>query len=348
MPCTSRRARAAAALTVVALALAGCSSDGDSEEATDESPTTTASDTGSADEGSGGEAAGGDLDPRELEDACTIFGEGTVDEVLGEEVEYPAPNQQTYEIGCNWSATSGAYVFYRLETERPGQEAYDGVMQYIDVAEGTEEVDLGDQAVIKVLDDPTGEQATLDAIINGWYVQITVAGTDDPRAQAIELGEVLEGSLVAFTPMEEGSGSESSGGGEGSEDVVPGTLTDLEVTIDAPADMAGTTTLESLGIVSIAGFANCSQPGSAMFVLAFNSPPAEEPPTPVGVFGITVEEGVDAGETAPAVIGVGLGMSDVATTTNYDGTITVNDEGTGGTFEAAGGPSGTWSCEWAE
>lgn len=345
---TSRRARAAAALTVVALALAGCSSDGDSDEATDDAPTTEAADSGSGgDTPSDDESAGGELDPRALEDPCTIFGEDAIEEVLGEPVEYPSPNLQTYEIGCNWSTSSGPYVTYRLETERPGQEAYDGVMQYIDVAEGTEEVDLGDKAVIKVIEGETGDQAVLDAIINGWYVSITVADTDDPRAQAIELGELLEGSLVAFTPMEGGEGSTSSGG-DGGDDVVPGTLTDMEVTIEEPAEMAGTTTLEDLGIVSIAGFANCSQPGSAMFVLAFNAPPAEEPPTPVGVFNITVEEGIEAGATAPAVIGVGLGMSDVATTTSYDGTLTVNDEGTGGTFEASGGPKGTWSCEWAE
>jgi hypothetical protein len=343
----SHRARTAAVLVVLALALAGCSGDDDGDVATDESAATDGDASSDGGGGGGGDEASGEVDPRALDDPCTIFPSSTIEDVLGEPVEFPSPNLQTYEIGCDWSASSGPYMSYRLETERPGQEAYDGVMQYLEVSEGVEELDLGDQAVIKVVEGETGENATLDAVINDWYVNLTVADTDDPRAGAVELAEYLERVLVPFTAMEGGS-TDGEEGASDDGDAVPGTLVDFEVTIEEPAEMAGTTTLDSLDMVGLAGFANCSQPGSAIFVLAFNAPPATDPPTPVGVFNLTVEEGIDVGETAPVVIGVGLGQSDVATTTNYEGTMTVDADGTGGTFEAEGGPKGTWSCEWTE
>ena len=333
-PRRARRVRVAAITMAAALALAACSSGSDSTE-TAGAPTTVPAGRPATD-------AAAQVDPRTLSDPCAIFGEGTVERILGGAVEDPVPTVQSYEIGCRWSAQPDAFVTYTIDTERPGQEAFDGVMQYLEASQGTEEVDLGDRAVVKLVKGSSGTQAVLDSVIHGWYATITVTGTDDPRAQAIDLGRMLESSLVAFTPMDPSATSTTAGGSSGP--AAPGTLTDLQVTIEEPAEIAGTTTLESLKVAGVPGYANCSQPGQPTFVLEFIALPGENPPTPVGTFTIKVDDGIDVGETAPASISVGLGRSDTATVTTYEGTLTVDAAGTGGTFEAPGGPKGTWSC----
>jgi hypothetical protein len=341
-----RPSRTACAVALcLALGLAGCSGSGDVDAA---GPSTSAAASSSSASGSatGSSSAGGSsgaVDPRAV-DACDLLGDDAVTAALGAPVDDAIPNQQTYEVGCSWSTGDGPSITLTLETERPGQETYDSMMQFIESAGETESLDVGEVAQINTVDEGGQVTFTIDAVVNGWYVMIR--GYDTDRDATVDALRALESSLVAYTPPAGGSDDGTSPGGSASEGVA-GTLKRFEVTIDAPADLAGTTNTENLGQVGLMGFAACSKAPAPIFVVQFNAVPTEEPPTPVGVFGIAVEDQVDPGDTTAAKITIGEGMSDLATPTTVDGTITVDDDGTGGTFEA-GEVEGSWECEFVE
>ncbi len=127
-----------------------------------------------------------------------------------------------------------------------------------------------------------------------------------------------------------------------------GSLIDMEVVIEAPPEMAGTTTLKSLNIVSIAGFAMCSfTPSADPFLVTFIAPPGQDPPTPVATFSLSVSGGVTVNQPTPATFEVGLGRSDDPQRFGGEGTVVVAADGTSGTFEASR-LKGRWTCTFAD
>lgn len=128
----------------------------------------------------------------------------------------------------------------------------------------------------------------------------------------------------------------------------PGSLLDMEVVIEAPPEMAGVTTLASLNIVSIAGFAMCSfSPTADPFVVSFTAPPGQDPPTPVAIFSLSVSGGVSVNQPTPATFEVGLGRSDDPQMFAGEGTVVVAADGKSGTFETSR-LKGRWTCTFAE
>ncbi|MCX7791117.1 MAG: hypothetical protein N2378_10800 [Chloroflexaceae bacterium] len=128
----------------------------------------------------------------------------------------------------------------------------------------------------------------------------------------------------------------------------PGSLIDMEVVIEAPPEMAGVTTLKSLNIVSIAGFAMCSfSPSADPFVVSFTAPPGQDPPTPVATFSLSVSGGVAVNQPTPASFEIGLGRSDDPQMFAGEGTVVVAADGKSGTFETSR-LKGRWTCTFAE
>ena len=282
-------------------------------------------------------SAGAPVDPRVAE-PCSIFNPDELAAALGAAPQDVSPYKDGYETSCYYSFEGGKSLSFKMELDRPGREAYDSVMQFVDVAEGSEPVELGEVAVVKKVDDAA---VYLDAVVSGWYVSLQGFGLE--REAILSLGRLLGSRFIAFTPPVNGGASESAPENQ----PLPGALLDMQVVIDSPAEMAGTTRLSELNIVGIAGFAMCSVPGPGPFVVTFIAPPATDPPTPVGTFSISVDGAVLPDTATAANISVGLGQSDVAQSSNWPGTITVSPGGTSGTFEVPGQIKGSWICTFS-
>lgn len=280
------------------------------------------------------------IDPRLLDTAgmeeCSIFIESDLAAVLYEAPIDRVPEAAVGETACYYSFASGKTFSLSVTVDTPGRQAYDGVMQFLDVAEGTQPVALGEVAVIKEKDG----QVYFDAVFNGWY--ISMQGYGFPPEAYLTLAQWLSARFTPFTPVADVSQPTVETAAPAS-----GTLVDMQVTIEMPAEMAGTTTLAALNAIGFLGFSMCSTPSAVPFIVTFSAPPATQPPTPVGVFSITAENGVIAGQPSNAVISIGLGPSDIAQMSNWQGTVIVAPDGTSGTFEAPGQVKGSWVCVFA-
>ncbi len=112
--------------------------------------------------------------------------------------------------------------------------------------------------------------------------------------------------------------------------------------------MVGVTTLKSLKLVSIAGFAMCSfAPSRDPFIVTFTAPPRQDPPTSVATLMLSVSDGVTPNQPTPARFEVGLGRSDDPKMFAGEGTAVVAADGKSGTFET-GRLKGRWTCTFAE
>ncbi len=280
------------------------------------------------------------IDPRALDTAgmeeCSILSDNELAPVLHETPFDRVPEAATGTTACYYNFQSGKTFSLSVTVHTPGRQAYDNVMQYLEVTQGAEPVDLGEVAVIK----ETEGRVSFDAVINGWY--ISMQGYGFPREAYLTLAQWLTSRFVPFTSA---AGAEQPAASTPS--AVPGALVDMQVVIESPAEMAGTTTLAALKAIGFMGFSMCSTPAAAPFVVAFSAPPATQPPTPVGVFSITAESGVIAGQPSPAVISIGVGPSDEAQMNTWEGVIVVAADGTSGTFEVPGQVKGFWSCAFA-
>lgn len=280
------------------------------------------------------------IDPRPLDTAgmeeCSILSDSELALVLYEIPFDRVPDAAVGKTACYYNFESGKTFSLSVTVDTPGRQAYDGVMQYLEVAEGAEPVALGEVAVIKEVDG----MVYFDAVFNGWY--ISMQGYGFSRDAYLTIAQWLTSRFVLFTPV---SGAEQPAAPATS--AVPGSLMDMQVVIESPAEMAGTTTLAALNAIGFMGFSMCSTPSATPFVVTFSAPPATQPPTPVGVFSITAENGVVAGQPSPAVISIGVGPSDVAQMNTWEGTIIVAVDGTSGTFEVPGQVKGFWSCVFA-
>lgn len=280
------------------------------------------------------------IDPRSLDTAgmeeCSILSDSELAPVLYEIPFDRAPDAAIGKTACYYNFESGKTFSLSVTVDTPGRQAYDGVMQFIEVVEGTEPVALGEIAVIKEVDGIV----YFDAVFNGWYV--AMQGYGFPRDAYFTIAQWLTSRFVPFTPV---SGAEQPAAATSS--AVPGSLVDMQVVIESPAEMAGTTTLAVLNAIGFMGFSMCSTPIATPFIVTFSAPPATQPPTPVGVFSITAENGVVAGQPSPAMISIGVGPSDMAQMNTWEGIIIVAADGTSGTFEVPGQVKGFWSCVFA-
>lgn len=283
--------------------------------------------------------AAAQIDPRALDTAgieeCTLISDAELSAIVGETPSDKVPDAALGVVGCYYSFVSGKTLSLSVTVDTPGRQSYDNVMQYLETSEGTEAVAVGEIATIKEKDGVV----YFDAVLNGWYVSLQGHGFS--RESQIALGQWL---ASRFTPFPPASSADS---------VAPtaaplsGSLIDMQVTIESPAEMAGVTTLAALNATGFMGFSMCSTPIAKPFVVTFTAPPVTDPPTPVSVFSVTAEQGVTAGLPVPVVISIGTGQSDVAQVTNWEGTATVADDGTSGTFEVPGQVKGSWTCSFA-
>lgn len=275
------------------------------------------------------------LDTSNMEE-CTVISDAELATVLGETPSDKIPNASVGITGCSYSFTSVKGLTLNITVHTPGREVYDNVMQFIDVAEGTEPVPLGEIAVIKEKDGTV----YFDLVLNGWYVSLQGYGFS--RESQLALGQWLASRFKPFT-------STAAADHVVAPTTAPlsGSLVDMQVTIESPAEMAGVTTLDALNAIGFMGFSLCSTLIARPFMVAFTAPPATNPPTAVSVFSIIVENGVNAGQPATALISIGTGQSDMAQVTNWEGTVTVAGDGTSGTFEVPGQVKGSWTCSFA-
>ncbi len=283
--------------------------------------------------------AAAQIDPRSLDTAgmeeCTVISDAELSVMLGETPSDKVPDAALGVAGCYYSFTSGKSLTLGVTVDTPGRQSYDNVMQYLEVSEGTESIDLGEIAAIKEKDGAV----YFDAVLNGWYVSLQGHGFS--RESQIALGQWLASRFTPFTPA------------TGADSVAPtaaplsGSLIDMQVTIESPAETAGVTTLAALNATGFMSFAMCSTPIAKPFVVTFTAPPVTDPPTPVSVFSVTVESGVNVSQAAAAAISIGTGQSDVAQVTNWEGVVIVADGGTSGTFEVPGQVKGSWTCSFA-
>jgi hypothetical protein len=317
------------------LVLAGCGGGGGGETARSGTGEASATTTAAS-------ASTGSFDPR-ADELCELFTDAELSAALGSAPDLPTPGSSAGEAECNWSSVDGPSLTVTVALDDPGEVVYDDVTQYLEVTEGSESLDLGSVAIIKSVPDSSGETVSIDAVVNGWYISVQGFGVDGSDG-LVELARVLESSLVAFTA---GPGSTvTTAGSGGSSSGATGALEHITVTIDGPADIAGTTTTESIDATGFASFTSCSKGGGAVFDVSFRVGAPGVPPTPLGAFGITADQGVAAGSTAPVRITYVKGISDEGTPQELTGTVTVAADGTSGTF-AAGTLTGSYTCRFA-
>ncbi|MBI5824693.1 MAG: hypothetical protein HZB18_11740 [Chloroflexi bacterium] len=283
--------------------------------------------------------AAAQIDPRTLDTAgieeCTLISDAELSAILGETPSDKVSDAALGVAGCYYSFASGKTFSLGVTVDTPGRQVYDSVLQYLETSEGTETVAVGEIAVIKDVDGVV----YFDAVLNGWYVSLQGHGFS--RETQLAMGQWL---ASRFTPFPPASGTDA---------VAPtsaplvGSLIDMQVTIESPAEVAGVTTLAALNASGFMNFSMCSTPIARPFVVTFTAAPVTDPPTPVSVFSVTAEQGVTAGQPVPVVISIGTGPSDMAQVTNWEGTAIVAENGASGTFEVPGQVKGSWTCTFA-
>lgn len=275
------------------------------------------------------------VDPRASEPCAVLNGE-TVAGIVGSSLITTVPLKDSFMLTCSYEFDSQKRVDLEMNLLQPGRDAYDTVIKLQEESgHAVEPVELGDVAALK----ESNGNLSLYMVVNGWYTALYGYGVE--RQTLVAIGRLLTDELIAFTATTPGNTAPT---------VIPqpGTLIDMEVVIEAPPEMAGVTTLESLNIVSIAGFAMCSfGPSADPFVVTFIAPPGQDPPTPVATFSLSVSGGVTVNQPMPATFEVGLGRSDDPQIFAGEGTVVVAADGTSGTFETSR-LKGRWTCAFAE
>lgn len=280
--------------------------------------------------------AAGPVDPRTSE-PCAVLNADSVAGLLGSSLITTVPLKDGFILTCSYEFDGQKRVDFEMDLLNPGREAYDKVIKLQEGLGNTvEPVNVGDVAAIK----ESGGNLSLYMVVNGWYTALYGYGVE--RQTLIEIGRRLTDGVIAFTPASMG-------------DVVPtsapqsGSLTDMEVVIEEPPEMAGVTTLASLSLVSIAGFAMCSfTPSADPFIVAFTAPPGQAPPTPVATFSLSVSGGVTPNQPTPATFEIGLYRpNEDPQMFAGEGTVVVAADGKSGTFETSR-LKGRWTCTFAE
>jgi len=311
--------RFAVALLSVSL-LAACGSDS-KKSAPDES----IPDAGSVPTSDGGPVAAGSVDPAVTE-GCDILTPEQMASILGSAEDPYNPNLTSDEVtDCQWYTDDGRSIGFQiqLQTAAGSQLLRTG-----------EPVDVGTEAYVAA-----GAFPRFEATIHGWDVLIFglegAVTTDD----VVALGRLLESVLAERT----GGGGES---GEGAS----GTLTDMSVTIDAPANLAGTMTLADLQ-AQATSFSMCGGPWTLnsigkLFTVMYEFGVMTgdvASPAPVVGFSLTVQ----GDYTGPGVYVAEMGFATSSANVNGVGSMTVNPDQLSGSFtfsDASDTITGSWTC----
>jgi len=279
----------------------------------------------------------GPVDPRASE-PCAVLNAEAIAGILGSSLITTVPRRAGFILTCSYEFDGQKRVDFEMDLLNPGAEAYDKVIKSQEtLGNRVEPVELGDVAAVR----ESNGDFSLYMVVNGWYAVVYGYGIE--RQALIDIGRLLTDRMVAFTPTSLDAVVPTSV-------PAPGSLIDMEVVIEAPPEMAGTTTLKSLNIVSpvMAGFAMCSiGPLADPFIVGFIVPPDQDPPTPVATFSLSVSGGVTVNQPVPATFEVGLGRSDDLQMFGGDGTVVVAADWRSGTFEA-GRLKGRWTCTVAD
>lgn len=139
------------------------------------------------------------LDPRALDTAgieeCDLLANSDFSSWLGQTPVNINPAAEVNSVGCRYTFTDEQiFVDVTIRTELPGEQIYDGNLQYPDFAAGSESLTLGTIAIVK----QDGDRVLIDAVINGWYVEVSGSGFDPQTV--INLARLFEERLVPYYP----------------------------------------------------------------------------------------------------------------------------------------------------
>jgi len=277
------------------------------------------------------------INPAELsrEAVCTILPQEVLTSVIGQSIRdmYVMPTDIS-EVGCSYAFEGERSLTLRVGLTEPGQQIMNRRMQYLEFSQGTESVSLGDAARIQ----ERQQDILLDAVLNGWYVTVEAYG-GFTREQVLTLGQWLSARFVPYPQTATSTAASPTAPPS------TGTMTDMRITIERPAQFAGVTTLQDLVDTGFLYYATCSGPNNLMFYINFMSTPGKLR-TPVSFFTLSAERNAPVGTPLPVEITIGTGdAGDADKTSNWKGRATYTGDGTSGIFESDDGQvKGAWSC----
>ncbi|MEZ5380665.1 MAG: hypothetical protein R2754_02580 [Microthrixaceae bacterium] len=328
-------------LALSASVLSACGGSSGSEPAA----SSASADPGSA-APSGDASGGGNLSP--VDDVCALVSPTDLGDLLADAGQPTSVKSAgDPEQVCSYSSPSGGTLSLLVDTQQPGQERFDGLFQFEDVSGGAEMIgDLGFTAAYAA-EGPNN--AVMDAVLNGWYVQVRVEGADqeDPKDALLQLADTVRQRMVAMpSDSEAGAGSASP---EGAGDTTAPAATDdvaLRLEVTEPASLATVITEASLGD---GAQVLCPVPGAGGPWLVNGQ--ANLLGGGVGAEGplARLSLAVDAGIQGPGTYDGNITMTttDDQTDLGGPGTIVVEDGERSGSFAVAtteGDMSGTWAC----
>ena len=138
------------------------------------------------------------LDPRALDTAgmeeCDLLTNSDFSALLGQTPVDNVPEAELTKTACYYTFSSGQTFYVTVRTALPGEQIYDANLQYPDFAAGSESLTLGTIAIVK----QDGDRVLIDAVINGWYVEVSGSGFDPQTV--INLARLFEERLVPYYP----------------------------------------------------------------------------------------------------------------------------------------------------
>lgn len=310
--------------------LAACSSDSKKSDTTDAqggSQVTLAD---------GSQGTAGPVDPAVTE-GCSILTQEQMASIFGDaEGQWNANAANADELAeCQWYSADGRSIAFQIFM----LDLPDGNLPTTD-----ERVDVGIEAYYH----EAGGIPFLDANIRGWLVGVTGVQGTVTRDQVLALAGLLDSVLIDRSQSAVGQGgSGDDGSADGGDGTV--TLTDMSVTIDQPASVAGTMTLADL--TSTSSFAMCGGPWTLdslgkIFTVVYEFGVMTDgvtSPAPVVGFSLTAQGEYSGPGMYPADVRVATSSAEVFGT----GSMTVNADQLTGTFsysDASGTISGSWMC----
>ena len=228
--------RVALLLPAVALLVAAC---GSSTPATSPSPqpSTAESSTGATPD----VPAAGGVDPAQA-GSCGVLSQEQMASIFGTASGAgPVFDPSDTAVDCQWSGDGGRQIGYKIEFFNPP----DTWLLRTGAA-----VDVGDEAYV------SGEGLTLalEADLKGWLVDIWTPANESGAVTAddlVALAELLDSVLIPnpndISPGGPGGGSVDPGAGGG---VSTGALVAMDVTVDAPAYLAGSASISEADIAA--------------------------------------------------------------------------------------------------